>query len=319
MLSKQRFSKIYGLSVLLLLLVLVGCGGTPTAGQVDQQAEETASSSSAQEHRIVSTTVAVTEIMDALEIDLVGVPTSTKTLPARYDGLTPIGNPMSPDMEVVKSLRPTEVLSVSTLQYDLQPTFEKFGIKADFLNLQSLGNMEETITRLGQTYDREEQATALISRYEEKRAQIEQAVAGKEKPKVLILLGVPGSYLVATENSFIGDLVKLAGERISFRTRRWNIWPPTQSICSRRILMSFCVPRMVCLMRSSRCSTRSSQPMISGSISVLFRMVGYMIWRKVYSELQPIWPLIRHWMSCRRCSIRNCRCIHGHLLQSRIL
>ncbi|WP_036631621.1 heme ABC transporter substrate-binding protein IsdE [Paenibacillus massiliensis] len=211
MLSKQRFSKIHGLSVLLLLLVLVGCGGTPTAGQVDQQAEETASSSSAQEHRIVSTTVAVTEIMDALEIDLVGVPTSTKTLPARYDGLTPIGNPMSPDMEVVKSLRPTEVLSVSTLQYDLQPTFEKFGIKADFLNLQSLGNMEETITRLGQTYDREEQATALISRYEEKRAQIEQAVAGKDKPKVLILLGVPGSYLVATENSFIGDLVKLAG------------------------------------------------------------------------------------------------------------
>lgn len=211
MLSKQRFSKIYGLSVLLLLLVLVGCGGTPTAGQVDQQAEETASASSAQEHRIVSTTVAVTEIMDALEIDLVGVPTSTKTLPARYDGLTPIGNPMSPDMEVVKSLRPTEVLSVSTLQYDLQPTFEKFGIKTDFLNLQSLGSMEETITRLGQTYDREEQATALISRYEEKRAQIEQAVAGKKKPKVLILLGVPGSYLVATENSFIGDLVKLAG------------------------------------------------------------------------------------------------------------
>lgn len=210
MLSKQRFIRTYGLSVLLLLLVLAGCGGNPTAGQVDQQAEETAPAS-VQEHRIVSTTVAVTEIMDALEMDLVGVPTSTKTLPARYDGLTPIGNPMSPDMEVVKSLRPTEVLSVSTLQYDLQPTFEKFGIKADFLNLQSLGNMEETITRLGQTYGREEQATALISRYEEKRAQVEQAVAGKDKPKVLILLGVPGSYLVATENSFIGDLVKLAG------------------------------------------------------------------------------------------------------------
>lgn len=210
MLSKQRFSRIHGLSVWVLLLVLAGCGGNPTAGQVDQQAAETASAS-AQEHRIVSTTVAVTEIMDALELDLVGVPTSTKTLPARYDGLTPIGNPMSPDMEVVKSLRPTEVMSVSTLQYDLQPTFEKFSIKADFLNLQSLGNMEETIARLGQTYDREEQATALITRYEEKRAQIEQAVAGKEKPKVLILLGVPGSYLVATENSFIGDLVKLAG------------------------------------------------------------------------------------------------------------
>ncbi len=33
--------------------------------------------------RVVATTVAVTEIMDALEVDLVGVPTSTKDLPKK--------------------------------------------------------------------------------------------------------------------------------------------------------------------------------------------------------------------------------------------
>lgn len=35
--------------------------------------------------------------------------------------------------------------------------------------------------------------------------------AGKEAPKVLILMGLPGSYIVATENSYVGSLVEMAG------------------------------------------------------------------------------------------------------------
>lgn len=57
-----------------------------TAKQVKSESKE----------RVVATTVAVTEIMDALEVDLVGVPTSSKTLPKRYKGLPEVGNPMSP-------------------------------------------------------------------------------------------------------------------------------------------------------------------------------------------------------------------------------
>ncbi len=33
---------------------------------------------------------------------------------------------------------------------------------------------------------------------------------GKESPRVLVLMGLPGSYIVATENSYVGSLVKLA-------------------------------------------------------------------------------------------------------------
>src|SRR5690625_7722408 len=40
---------------------------------------------------------------------------------------------------------------------------------------------------------------------------VEEKVSGKEKPKVLILMGIPGSYIVGTEHSYIGDLVKRAG------------------------------------------------------------------------------------------------------------
>ena len=33
----------------------------------------------------------------------------------------------------------------------------------------------------------------------------------KDKPKVLILMGLPGSYIIAAENSYVGSLVELAG------------------------------------------------------------------------------------------------------------
>src|SRR5699024_2247158 len=61
---------------------------------------------------IISTTVAMTEILDALDVDLIGVPSTYKTLPKRYDDLPEVGSPMNPDMEVIMSLKPQEVLSV---------------------------------------------------------------------------------------------------------------------------------------------------------------------------------------------------------------
>ena len=51
----------------------------------------------------------------------------------------------------------------------------------------------------------------LYSQVESKINELAASVEGKEKPKVLIIFGVPGSYLVASENSYVGDLVKKAG------------------------------------------------------------------------------------------------------------
>lgn len=185
-----------------LLLVVSGCG----AGQnneldpIDMTGD-----------RIVATTVALTEIMDALEIDLVGIPSSYKDLPDRYKDAREVGNPMSPDMELLLSLRPTEILSVTTLEYDLKDLFEERGIDMTYVNLESVEAMHREIIALGGKYDRQTQAEAIVQQFEEKIAQIEQRAVGKPSPSVLILLGIPGSYLVATEHSYIGDLVKRSG------------------------------------------------------------------------------------------------------------
>ncbi|MFD2131300.1 heme ABC transporter substrate-binding protein IsdE [Pseudogracilibacillus auburnensis] len=166
-------------------------------------------------NRIVATTVAVTEIMDVLEIDLIGIPSSYKVLPERYDGITEVGGAHSPDLELIMSLQPKEVMSVSTIKYDLETVFDDADIDARYVNLDSIDNMNEEILSIGKQYDREEQAEKIVSDFEEKTKEIEEKIADKESPKVLILMGVPGSYLVATDRSYIGDLVaKTGGENV---------------------------------------------------------------------------------------------------------
>lgn len=186
--------------------MLTGC-----ATENDPSNEEIEKQEAQNDDRIIATTVAITEIMDALEIDLVGVPTSYKDLPKRYEGATEVGNPMSPDMEMIMSLKPTEVMSVTTLQYDLESFFDDMGVQTSYVNLESFENMQNEILSIGERYDRHEQAEAIVQEFEDKITEIEKRVEGKNQPTVLILMGVPGSYLVATENSYIGDLVRRSG------------------------------------------------------------------------------------------------------------
>lgn len=201
--AKQRCLLIF----VLFILLLAGCS---TGGQTNAK-EAAADNNDPEDNRIISTTVAVTEIMDALEIDLIGVPTSYKELPERYDGLPEVGNPMGPDMELLLSLQPKKVISVTTLKSDLDSIFTNAGVDATYMNLESMDDMLAGIEALGKEFDREEQATKIVGDFEAKVAAMKEKTAGKESPSVLILMGVPGSYLVATDQSYLGDLVSKAG------------------------------------------------------------------------------------------------------------
>src|SRR5690625_3011663 len=206
--------------ILFSLFLFAGCGSGDSSsaaeGQAndgtDNEAEEAASEESQEtDGDIIATTVAIVETMDELELDLVGVPTSYKDLPERYDGVTEIGMAMEPDMEIILSLKPTEVLTVTTLADYVQDSFSEADVPATYMNLDSVDNMYEEIEALGEKYNREDHAAELVAEFEEKLAEVEAKIEGLESPKVLILLGVPGSYLVATENSYVGDLVRRAG------------------------------------------------------------------------------------------------------------
>ena len=162
--------------------------------------------------RIVATSPAAAQICEKLELDLVGVcSSSTAEIPDRYRDLPTIGTAMSPDMEILASLSPDWILSPSSLQTDLQSKYETLNSDWAFLNLRSVPGMYQSIEELGVIFDREEQAKELTDAYQEFYQNFQKEIAGKEHPKVLILMGLPGSYVIATERSYIGSLAALAG------------------------------------------------------------------------------------------------------------
>ena len=205
----------YVAGVILSVALLAGCGDDKTSQttEVEKVVEQTDGQTTQveEEHRIIAGTVVIAQILDRLNLDAIAVPETVKDLPARFDGLPDIGNAMDPDAEIIKSLNPTEVLSVSTLEYDLKDKFEQLKIPVDFVDLTSIDSMMAEITVLGERYNRVDEAEALNAELQTQMDEVKTVASTKDKPRVLILLGVPGSYLVGTENSYAGDLVRLAG------------------------------------------------------------------------------------------------------------
>ncbi len=242
--SKRRTSlplpSIFVISLLLASVILCGCvdqsqgrsssgsdtaSATETSSQVSTMLEITDESekkavekakakvkSSDSTPRIVATSPAVAQICDKLEIDLVGVcTTSVSTIPERYSQVTTVGTAMSPDIEVISSLKADWVLSPVSLQSDLQPKYEALGCDWAFLNLRSVSGMYRSIQELGEIFNRTSQANKLVEEFSAFYSEFQAKSEGKTAPKVLILMGLPGSYIIATPSSYVGSLVKLAG------------------------------------------------------------------------------------------------------------
>ena len=157
---------------------------------------------------VVSTSVALTEILDALGIKVSGVPSTSYELPESTKDAVVVGNPMSPDLEIIKSLNPDIVVSVDTLGSDYIKLFEDNDIKSEFVSLSSLEGLKETIKILGERFNKNEKAEELISQIEEKENNISNSLESKD---VLVLFAAPGSTMIATPASYIGSLVELVG------------------------------------------------------------------------------------------------------------
>ena len=162
--------------------------------------------------QVVATSRSIVEIMDRMDANLIGVPQSELENSTRFTGAANVGASMSPDMEIIRAINPDWTFAPRTLEAGLRPAFEAARIDVAFLNLRSINGMYAAIAELGPLLAREDQASALIAEFEDFKAQLEEAKAfGDNPPRVLILMGLPGSYLVATEHSYIGSLVAMTG------------------------------------------------------------------------------------------------------------
>lgn len=198
---------------------LVGCGNSnkkednkvSSENNITKSEEENSEDNIIEEEQsevVVSTSVALTEILDALQIKVSGVPSTSYELPESTKDAVEVGNPMSPDLEIIKSLNPDIVVSVDTLGSDYIKLFEDNNIKSEFFSLSSLEGLKETIKTLGERFNKNEKAKELVSQIEEKEKNVSNS---SESTDVLVLFAAPGSTMIATPSSYIGSLVELVG------------------------------------------------------------------------------------------------------------
>lgn len=191
------------IAILIVTFSVIGCSSSEVASSKEL------STSDDKKQVVVATSVAITEILDRLGVEVSGVPQTNYELPESAKGATEVGSPMNPDMEIIKSLNPTDVICVDTLGSDFEKQFEENNINADFYNLSNVDGLKETIAALGEKFNKQDKANEILDEIKD----VEDKVNSNKKSddKILVLFGAPGSVMVATDKSYIGNLVELAG------------------------------------------------------------------------------------------------------------
>lgn len=212
----KRF-KLLTVLTLTAAMMLTGCGGARnTSSDGNKEASKTPAVEEQvveklEDKRIIAGSVMSAELLDLLEIDSIGVVTTAKTLPERYANTPEIGTPMKPDLEAVVSLDPDIYVSESSLKESLDQLFSGQSFDKLYLDNSSFDKVLENIRTLGTAIGREEKAEEIIANYEKGAQKVIDSVKDKESPSVLIIFGTPESFMITTENSFVGDLVKKLG------------------------------------------------------------------------------------------------------------
>ena len=200
--------------ILVAGMMLVGCQND---GQdVDQSTENPQPDQAVQEEtlveevKVVSATVSATNVLAKLDAEVVGVPTTTQTLPAQYADLPEVGQAMSPDLEIVASLEPDLFIMDSNFQASVEESLSQYGLNTFFFETGSYSDFVNSIKQLGVEINREDEAKKLVSGIE---ASVTKALEkkGDNSPTVAVIFGAGENFMLATDTSYLGDLVKTLG------------------------------------------------------------------------------------------------------------
>ncbi|OMC75859.1 hypothetical protein BK121_04555 [Paenibacillus odorifer] len=161
--------------------------------------------------RIVTTSVPLTEMLYLLGITPVGVPTSTNPIPADFETIDRIGSPMAPDLEVVTKLEPDLLLGAESLRSTLDKSLEGIDLQKAYLRTESFEDLKLSLKVLGTYFNKKDEMNAALTKILNKENELSQLAEGKELPSVLLVIGTADSFMVMSEKSYLGSLVKKLG------------------------------------------------------------------------------------------------------------
>ena len=189
--------------------------------------------------RIISIVPAVTEMLFAIGAgpQVVAV-SSFDTWPADALKLPKVGALLDPDIEQVIRLRPDLVI-VYGAESELRAKLGRAGIKTYPYVMGGLANLTKTMRDLGRQVGRAAEAEAAAAAIDARFDAIRRRVAGRPKPRTLLVFGREPGSLRAIDASggvgFLSDIVELAGgENVFGAVKRESVRVGTEEILAAR-------------------------------------------------------------------------------------
>lgn len=161
--------------------------------------------------KVVTISVAITEILHELGIAPVGVPTTSSKLPAALDSVPRIGTSHQPDLEQIAKLQPEFVLGPSSIKDSVDKKLKPAGTPTAYLPVDSLDELKLSTVVLGRLFKQEAKAEQLLSKIAEQEKSIIETTKGKPTPNVLFLFGSAEALMVMSDQTFAGSIAHNLG------------------------------------------------------------------------------------------------------------
>ena len=218
-----------------VIMMLIACAAFGDGCSQPAAARATGQPRTGPPQRIVSIVPAVTEMLFAIGAGPKVVAVSSfDTWPPEVKGLTKVGALLDPDIEQVIRLRPDLVVVYGT-QPETRTKLERAGIATFPYVMGGLDNLTSTIRQLGAVVGRPREAEAQAAAIQARLDAIRQRVAGRPRPRTLLVFGREPGALRAIDASggigFLSDIVALAGgDNVFAAEKRESVRVGTESI-----------------------------------------------------------------------------------------
>ena len=201
------------LAVLIAIVVIFGT--TKAVLRASSYAGQRVSGAGATPHRIVSLVPATTEMLFAMGAgDRVAGVSNYDRFPPEVTKLPRVGGLLDPDVERLLSLKPDLAIVYDT-QSDLKRQLERAHVPIFRYIHRGLPDITETMRALGVRVGLTSAADAAATRIEQQLAALGRRVAGRPRPRTLLVFGREQGTLrhitASAGYGFLHDVLELAG------------------------------------------------------------------------------------------------------------
>lgn len=158
--------------------------------------------------KISVASVAISQILADMDQEIVGRPTTKLALPERYLEVEEIGSSFSPDFEKVLAVGTELLIGDSLFKEKIDATAKQYGIDTFYIDTSTYESFLFGIDELGRKIGKEEEATNIIARFQEPLNNLKNI---NKDLKVAIIFGTSESNMLATEDTYVGSLIKALG------------------------------------------------------------------------------------------------------------